>query len=147
MLTKILAAVAMLQTLLSSTALALDGEALFNDTCAACHQRGGIGSPGLAPPLADESLWERLGDAGPAYIVGVMLSGLSGSIDVNGEKYSGLVMPPQDRMSDDELAAIGSYVLSMLNKSSAKLIAATVAGARTAPPTHAELRSIRRANK
>jgi hypothetical protein len=75
-----------------------------------------------------------------------MLCGLSGSIEVNGEKYSGLVMPPQDWMSDDELAAIGSYVLSKLNKSRASLVAAIVAGARSSPPTYAELRSMR-ANK
>lgn len=129
----------------ASTALAADGEALFNESCAACHQRGGTGSVGLAPPLVDRALWDRLGGAAPGYIQGVMLAGLSGSIEVAGQQYVGLVMPPQSRMTDDELAAIGIYVLSKLNAiRNPALTAATVAALRSAPPTHAALREMRK---
>jgi mono/diheme cytochrome c family protein len=129
----------------ASAALATDGEALFNESCAACHQRGGVGSVGLAPPLVDRVLWDRLGRAAPDYIQGVMLAGLSGSIEVAGQQYDGLVMPPQARMTDDELAAIGIYVLSTLNvMKNPTLTAATVAALRSAPPTHAALREMRK---
>jgi mono/diheme cytochrome c family protein len=130
---------------IASAALAADGEALFNGSCAACHQRGGIGSVGLAPPLVDRALWERLGSAAPGYIQGVMLAGFSGSIEVAGQQYVGLVMPPQARMTDDELAAIGVYVLSTLNAvRNPALTEATVAALRAAPPTHAALREMRK---
>jgi mono/diheme cytochrome c family protein len=135
----------MLLAVIASPAFAQDGETLFNGTCAACHQRGGVGSPGLAPPLADKPLWNRLGTSAPAYLQGVMLSGMSGYLEVQGEKIAGLVMPPQERINDAELAAIGNYILGTLNGlPSTALTAETVARVRAAPPTHAALRAIRK---
>lgn len=130
--------------LTSSVALGADGESLFNGSCALCHQQGGVGSPGFAPPLADQELWTRLGGKGPAYIAGVMLAGMSGTLEVAGVKYSGLIMPPQNQMSDDQLAAIGNYVLSVLNQSKEKLLAPAVTQLRKQPLTHAGLREMRR---
>lgn len=137
----------LMATLMRPVAFATDGETLFDDRCAVCHQRGGVGSPGLAPPLVDESLWGRLGASAPLYIAGVMIAGLSGSIEVASQKYSGLVMPPQDRMTDDQLAAIGTYILSKLNNSSLRLSVTTLAEIRIAPPTHARLREMRWSGK
>jgi mono/diheme cytochrome c family protein len=94
--------------------------------------------------LADKELWARLGSRAPGYIVGVMLAGFSGTIEVSGTTFSGLIMPPQDRMSDEDLAAIGNYVLSTLNDSKEKVLTGDVAKLRAAPPTHAELRATRR---
>jgi mono/diheme cytochrome c family protein len=130
---------------IAAAALAADGEALFKGSCAPCHQAGGTGSPGLAPPLVNKALWNGLGSAAPDYLQGVMLAGVSGSIEVGGQRYVGLVMPPQARMTDDELAAIGIYVLSTLNAvRSPALTAATVAAVRAVPPTHAALREMRK---
>src|SRR5271170_5723078 len=130
---------------LATGALAADGQALFNGTCAACHQPGGVGSPGLAPPLADLPLWKRLGASAGTYLQGVMLTGMSGSIEVEGQTYVGLIMPPQERMTNEELAAIGNYVLGTLNGlQSPGLTEASVAQVRAAPPTHATLREIRK---
>jgi mono/diheme cytochrome c family protein len=135
----------MLLAATASRAFAQDGEALFNGTCAACHQRGGVGSPGLAPPLVDKPLWNRLGTSAPAYLQGVMLSGMSGHLEVEGEEIVGLVMPPQERISDAELAAIGNYILGILNAMpGTALTAETVARVRAAPPTHTALRAIRK---
>jgi mono/diheme cytochrome c family protein len=139
-----LAALITTSTLATTPALAADGAALFGQICALCHLEGGVGSPGLAPPLADKELWDRLGSQAPGYIAGVMLAGFSGTIEVAGTVFSGLAMPPQDRMSDEELAAIGNYVLSTLNGSREKLLPSDVAKLRAAPPTHAELRATRR---
>jgi mono/diheme cytochrome c family protein len=122
-----------------------DGQALFNGTCAACHQPGGTGSPGLAPPLADLPLWKRLGASAGTYLQGVMLAGMSGSIEVEGQVYVGLIMPPQERMTNEELAAIGNYILGTLNGlPSPALTEASVAQVRAAPPAHAILREIRK---
>ena len=123
---------------------AADGAALFNENCAACHQPGGVGEPGLAPPLVDAALWQGLGDAAPAYLGGVMLGGLSGTIEAGGQSYFGLVMPPQDWLSDAELAAIGDYVLAELNGRPAGLEEAELAAIRGAVPSHKALRDLRK---
>lgn len=120
------------------------GEALFNDACAACHQAGGAGNPGVAPPLNDPILWRRLGDRAPAYLAGVMIAGLTGPIDAGGQMFVGLAMPPQAAMPDADLAVIGTYVLSTLNNTGLRLDAATVAATRRAPPSHAALRKLRK---
>jgi mono/diheme cytochrome c family protein len=122
-------------------------ETLFNDACAACHQTGGAGNPGVAPPLNDAILWQRLGDRAPAYLAGVMISGLTGTIDAGGQMFAGLAMPSQAAMPDDDLAAIGTYVLSTLNNTGFKLDPTTVAAIRQAPPSHAALRKPRYAGK
>ena len=136
-----------LAALAATPAAAADGAALFNQSCALCHQAGGVGSPGLAPPLIDKELWDRLGSRASAYIAGIMLSGFSGTIQVAGNTFSGLVMPPQDRMTDEELAAIGTYVLSTLNHSREEVLPSDIAKLRAAPLAHAELRALRRAGR
>jgi mono/diheme cytochrome c family protein len=135
----------LLSTLSGHAVLAADGESLFNGSCALCHQKGGAGSIGLAPPLTDKPLWNRLGGRAPTYLAGVMLAGMSGTIEVLGTKYSALVMPPQSQMTDDELAAIGNYVLSTLNDCRAELLTSAVATLRSAPLSHAKLRELRSA--
>lgn len=141
---KVVSAAALLAAILSTSVLAADGKTLFANSCALCHQVGGVGAPGLAPPLADKALWDRLGEKAPAYIAGVMLAGFSGTIEVAGVTYSGLIMPPQDQMTDEELAAIGNYVLATLNKSGQQVLAPDVAKRRSAPLSHAQLRALRR---
>jgi mono/diheme cytochrome c family protein len=72
-----------------------EGEALYAQVCAACHQAGGEGAVGAAsyPPLLHN---ERL--AGAGYAVTVLLYGLRG-------------MPPLGRMmSDTQVAAVVNYV-------------------------------------
>lgn len=81
------------------------GRVLYNMNCAACHQVGGGGMEGLAPPLAG-SEWVT-GPAGrPARI---LLHGLTGPIDVLGKTYN-LDMPAFGFMVDDQIAAILTYI-------------------------------------
>ncbi|MGK9231769.1 cytochrome c [Inquilinus limosus] len=124
-------------------ASAQDGKALFDSVCAACHQAGGVGNPGIAPPLNDAAFWQRLGDQAPAYVAGVMASGLSGTIMSGGQVYAGLVMPPQ-AMSDEELAAIGSYLLGTLNQTGHAVDPGLIARTRGAPPSHSALQKLRK---
>jgi mono/diheme cytochrome c family protein len=125
-------------------AAAADGVAVFNDICSACHQPGGVGQPGLAPPLVDAALWTTLGDRAPAYVVGVVLAGLTGTIEAGGQGYFGLVMPTHDFLSDDEIAAVTNYVLQDLNQIATPIDAATVAAARSTVPSHKALRDMRK---
>ncbi|MBC7150226.1 MAG: cytochrome c [Rhizobium sp.] len=127
-----------------AAALAEDGAALFETSCSACHQSGGIGNPGIAPPLNDPALWQRLGTRAPDYVAGVMISGMSGTITAGGQVYAGLIMPSHASLTDAELAAIGTYILSTVNATGLALDAAHLEAARQAKPSHADLRKLRK---
>ncbi|WP_429229499.1 c-type cytochrome [Inquilinus ginsengisoli] len=128
---------------IAAPAQAQDGKALFDSVCAACHQAGGVGNPGIAPPLNDAALWRSLGDSAPGYVAGVMAAGLSGTIRSGGQIYAGLVMPPQP-MTDEELAAIGSYLLGTLNQTGRAIDPALIAKTRAALPSHSALQTLRK---
>ncbi|GGH61279.1 hypothetical protein GCM10010975_24790 [Comamonas phosphati] len=86
---------------------AVDGKALFAAQCAACHQATGKGLPGVFPPL-DGSEWVQ-GD--PRILANILLHGISGEIEVAGQKYQG-AMPAFPQLGDAELAAVVSHVRS-----------------------------------
>lgn len=127
---------------LTPPALAEDAAALFGDTCAACHQAGGIGQPGLAPPLRHAELFGALGERAPGYIAGIVTGGFYGTLKAQGETYVGLVMPPQE-LSDADLAALGTYVLQVLNGLSTAVTPEQIAAARATPPGHQALKALR----
>ena len=145
MLDRLLLALAGL-TLLAMPAMAQgpDGMQLFADYCGACHMPDGSGQPGLAPPLVDPALWERLGGSAPNYVGGVILGGLTGTIEAAGQTYIGLAMPPHDFLADDEVIAIADYVLTGLNETGQSLEAETLTALRGDKPSHAALRDMRK---
>lgn len=120
-----------------------DGEELFNQRCVACHQAGGVGAPGLAPPLVNAALWPALNEHAQPYFFGVLNAGLSGTIEVDGVGYYGLVMPPQSDLSETQMTALADYVLNDLNGLGIKPDAAALAAARKQPGTHSALREMR----
>ena len=77
--------------------------------CASCHQNdGGGGVAQNAPPLAG-SEWVLPKD--PSRIIRIVLHGLSGPITVKGKEYGAGVMGPwKDVFSDEDIAALLSYV-------------------------------------
>jgi mono/diheme cytochrome c family protein/glucose/arabinose dehydrogenase len=82
------------------------GKALYTSSCGVCHQPNGLGQEGLAPPLAG-SEWV-LGPA--ARPVRIVLHGARGRINVEGRAYE-LEMPSLGAtFSDDQIAAILTYV-------------------------------------
>jgi mono/diheme cytochrome c family protein len=82
----------------------------------ACHQADGEGVPGLAPPLVGALKKVAEVDQGRTYIAHVLVSGMAGTIKTRGGKFTG-AMPSQAALSDHELAAIASYVLTTFNAS------------------------------
>jgi len=85
----------------------VDGKQVFGARCAACHQATGLGVAGVFPPLAGAE-WV-IGDE--KVLVNVLLHGINGEIEVKGNKYNG-AMPAFNDLSDDELAAVLSYIRS-----------------------------------
>lgn len=85
---------------------AADGAKAYT-TCLPCHQANGEGLPGAFPPLAG-SEWVN----GPAEnLIRIQLRGLMGPIKVKGAQYNS-VMPPNAAMSDEDIAAVLTYIRS-----------------------------------
>ena len=89
----------------AAAAAKVDGASVFADQCSACHQQNGEGVPGQFPPLA------RNPDVflAPDFPLRVVLFGLKGRINVNGQPFDG-EMPPFDVLSDAQVAAVVAYV-------------------------------------
>jgi mono/diheme cytochrome c family protein len=118
------------------------GKQLYTQ-CAACHQQTGQGVPGAFPPL-DGS--ERvMGD--PANFARILLHGLEGDVVVAGESYNGVMPAWKDRMSDEEIAAVMTYVRTAWSNEAPAVDPSVVAdlreasGGRSVPWTDSELDS------
>lgn len=81
------------------------GQDLFAANCAACHRPDGLGVPTLVPPLSSEEWVVRNKNR----LIQVVLRGLSGRMVVDGQAYE-QEMPSFRNLSDDDLAAILTYV-------------------------------------
>ncbi|MDO6724768.1 cytochrome c [Celeribacter halophilus] len=136
-------AVAISTALIVPPVFAETPEDLFEIHCAACHNSGGIGNPGLAPPLNRPVFWQALGSKAPEYLTGVVVSGLAGRLDIQGQMYIGLIMPPVASTTDEELIEIGNWVLQSLGETEEVLTQDLLDAARESQPSHANLRAMR----
>jgi mono/diheme cytochrome c family protein len=84
------------------------GKAVYNKpTCVACHQADGNGTPGLNPPLVGS---EWVNEKEPGRVIRIALNGLTGPITVKGQAFNGNMVPWKDVLSDEEIAAVLTYV-------------------------------------
>jgi mono/diheme cytochrome c family protein len=105
------------------------GAQIFSSTCAACHQAQGEGTDRY-PPLAG-SEWVN----GPeSRVVRLILPGLTGDVEVQGQVYNGAMPPWGSALSDAEIAAVATYIRSSFGNQSLPSTAATVAQERAAYP-------------
>ncbi|WP_338759347.1 cytochrome c [Massilia sp. METH4] len=121
----------------------VNGAQLYQSSCAMCHQSEGQGAPSLAPPLKGPMM-ARLVKA-RAYVPGVLLAGMHGPLITDDGPFNG-VMPTQNRLSDDEIAAVSSHLAQDFNglKEQAAVTAAEVAALRAKLVKVAELRTLRK---
>lgn len=89
-------------------ASAIDGGAIYNAQCSACHQATGTGIPGAFPPLAG-SEWLL---ADPAIAVSIVHDGLQGQIEVAGNTFAGVMPPFGSSLSSGEIAAVLTHIRS-----------------------------------
>jgi cytochrome c oxidase subunit 2 len=106
----------------------VNGAQVFSANCAACHQAGGQGMPGVFPPLKGNSV---VNDADPTKQIHVVLHGLQGEV-VGGTKYAAAMPPFKDILSDEQIAAVINHERSSWGNHGKPVTAAQVAAARGA---------------
>lgn len=103
------------------------GERVYALRCQTCHQADGSGVRGAFPPLKPNP-WVQ-GDRGR--LIRLVLHGMGGEIEVRGERYQG-VMPPFGYLSDDEIAAVLTYVRQSFGNDTTSVSPEHVAAVRAA---------------
>jgi putative membrane-bound dehydrogenase-like protein len=117
------------------------GLEIYGRTCVACHGPDGKGVPGAFPPL-DGADWVT-GDV--TVPIRIVLGGLQGPIEVNGQKYAN-IMPPHTDLKDGEIADVLTYIRQTWSNDAIPASEATVKATRakysnrTQPWTAAELK-------
>jgi mono/diheme cytochrome c family protein len=96
------------QPVSGSQGLAQLGLQVYNKpTCVACHQANGKGLPGQFPPLV-QSDWVL--EPEPGRVIRIVLDGFGGPMQANGQSYNGAMVPWKDALTDEEIAAVLTYV-------------------------------------
>ena len=114
--------------LLAATVQAAEpaGEGLFVANCSACHQRNGQGIPQAFPALAGDALVQD----DPRRIAAVLLNGRGG-------------MPAfKTQLTDEQIAAVASYIRGAWGNHADAVPASLVAAARTEAATPATDRTL-----
>lgn len=104
---------------------AVDGETLYQQNCAACHQPDGKGLKGAFPPLAESDYIAE----DPQRLLEATVKGLSGPLLVNGETYNA-TMPAMSYLTDAELTAILNYIRNSWGNAGGNFTLADVTGYR-----------------
>jgi mono/diheme cytochrome c family protein len=106
------------------------GEAVYTSNCVSCHQPTGMGLPGAFPPLAG-SEWVTGTVDRP---IAIVMHGLQGPITVAGNEYNSMMTPwgVGSPLSDDDLAAVLTYVRSSWGNAASAVTADDVARVKAA---------------
>lgn len=104
----------------------IDGAQIYASQCISCHQAGGNGISGVFPPLAGSD-WVLGKEAVP---INILLHGINGKLTVNGVVYEGSMPSFKDKLSDDEIAALLSYIRSNFGNNSTKILSDKVKAVR-----------------
>src|ERR1700761_1379716 len=91
------------------------GSRIYTANCAVCHQAAGTGMAGAFPPLAGHFSELLKRSDGRTYVGKLLLFGLEGEINVNGNNFAG-TMPAWNALSDDDIAAVLNYVSNAWDK-------------------------------
>jgi len=131
-------------TIAAASAAPVDGKKVFATICLACHQLNGEGLEEKYPPLAGSELVAD--DDGK--IVRIILHGVTGPVEVQGQTFEGLMPPWGPTLKDAEIAAVATYVRRAWGNKAASVTTARVTAIRAAtkarktPWTAAELARI-----
>ena len=121
------------------------GKFLYEQNCATCHNPDGMGKPGQAPPFAG-SEWVLAESVNR--LVRIPQVGLNGPVEVKGQPWNLSMANMGSPYSDDDLAAVLSYIrnswgnkASVVTAEQVKKVRAEL-GNRSQPYTADELKAI-----
>jgi cbb3-type cytochrome c oxidase subunit III len=103
-----------------------DGKTIYAAKCAACHRADGSGG-GPYPPLAANA---DVSAADTANLILTVLNGRAGPIKVNSKTYGGTMPAWKDQLSNDDVAAVLTYIRSAWANHAAGVTADQIATAR-----------------
>ena len=103
-----------------------NGKGLFDDNCAACHQKDGMGLRGAFPPLASSDFLR----VRPSCAIDFVVNGHTGRVIVNGKPYDGSMPPIGTGLTDQDIADIVTYALNSWGNHGPMVSGAEVAGMR-----------------
>ena len=95
------------------------GAKVFAANCAGCHGANGLGSPGVAPPLAGNPF--VTGD--PSQVIKIVSNGLKGET-IMGQTFGAPMPAWKGTLSKSDLAAVISYIRGGLGSNSASAVSA-----------------------
>ena len=105
------------------------GKKTYEAVCGICHGVDGLGKPNQAPPLAGSELVDVTGFN---RLLHIPLAGVNGPITVSGKDWS-LAMPAMGAaLSDEDLAAVMTYIRSSWGNKVGPVTAADVKKVRAA---------------
>lgn len=104
------------------------GQQVFNTICAACHRPDGTGMPGMFPPLAKSEFLM----ADKERSIKIVLGGIQGPLEVNGQKYNQVMPPLAAQLKDEQIAAVLSYVRNSFGNKGEAVTTEEVAKSRAA---------------
>lgn len=95
-----------------------NGEKVYNEYCATCHQKDGKGLPNVYPPLAKS---DYVAKTDKETLLRQIIFGLSGKIKVNGKEYNGVMAPIPAKYKDADISDVATYALNMFGNSKGKI--------------------------
>lgn len=107
----------------------INAQQIYNNNCASCHQATGLGIPGVFPPLS-RSEW--VGGDDPRLVVRILLNGMVGPVTVAGVEYNSMMPPFGAMFSDEELAALATFIRDAWDNDAGPVTAEIVAEERAA---------------
>lgn len=103
------------------------GSRVYVTRCLTCHQQNGQGVSNMYPTL-HQTEWTE-GDKGR--LIRLLLHGVQGPMEVKGTVYNN-VMPAHGYLSDDQIAAVLTYIRSHFDNDASSVAPAEVAAVRKA---------------
>jgi len=100
------------------------GQAVYAANCASCHGAAGTGTPGAFPALAGNDV--VTGD--PKKVAHIILYGLTGPIEVKGQKYNNAMPAWKGTLKNTDIAAVATYIRSSWGNKASAITEAQVAG-------------------
>ena len=109
------------------------GKVVYEQVCGLCHGPDGLGKAGQAPPLAGS---EWVNAKGFSRLAHIPLAGVAGDIQVEGKDWNMSMAAMGAALSDDDLAAVLTYVRSSWGNKASPLTGDDIHAIRTAMGAH-----------